>query len=41
FCLMPGDLIYSGTPAGVGPVRRGDVMKGSVQGVGSITSRVI
>jgi fumarylpyruvate hydrolase len=34
--LQPGDLIFSGTPAGVGPVRPGDVMSGSVEGLGSI-----
>jgi fumarylpyruvate hydrolase len=35
--LMPGDLIYTGTPAGVGPVGRGQVMTGGVDGVGEIT----
>ncbi len=35
--LMPGDLIYTGTPAGVGPVVSGDVMTGGVEGVGEIT----
>jgi fumarylpyruvate hydrolase len=34
--LQPGDLIFSGTPAGVGPVVSGDVMVGSVEGLGSI-----
>jgi fumarylpyruvate hydrolase len=34
--LQPGDLIFSGTPAGVGPVLPGDVMSGSVEGLGSI-----
>jgi fumarylpyruvate hydrolase len=34
--LQPGDLIYTGTPEGVGPVVGGDVIKGSVEGVGSI-----
>jgi fumarylpyruvate hydrolase len=41
FCLMPGDLIYSGTPAGVGPVKPGDVMKGSVEGVGHLLTKVV
>jgi fumarylpyruvate hydrolase len=31
--LMPGDLLYTGTPAGVGPVVAGDVLKGSVDGL--------
>ena len=37
FELQPGDLIYSGTPAGVAAVVKGDVMTGRVAGVGSIT----
>ena len=36
FELRPGDLIYSGTPAGVGPVERGDVMHGGIDGLGEI-----
>lgn len=35
--LHPGDLIYSGTPAGVGPVQRGDKLEGHVDGVGDLT----
>jgi fumarylpyruvate hydrolase len=34
--LQPGDLILTGTPAGVGPVERGDVVTGGVEGVGEI-----
>lgn len=34
--LAPGDLIMTGTPAGVGPVQRGDVLTGGVDGVGRI-----
>lgn len=34
--LQPGDLLYTGTPAGVGPVEAGDVMTGSIEQVGSI-----
>ena len=33
FTLQPGDLIFSGTPSGVGPVVRGDVLVGSVDGL--------
>ena len=35
--LRPGDLIMSGTPAGVGPVQKGDVLEGFVEGVGSLS----
>jgi fumarylpyruvate hydrolase len=41
FELQPGDLIYTGTPAGVGPVQRGDLLEGSVGGVGSISVKVV
>jgi len=34
--LKPGDLIYTGTPAGVGKVERGQVLTGGVEGVGEI-----
>lgn len=34
--LQPGDLIYTGTPEGVGPVVAGDVITGHVEGVGEI-----
>lgn len=35
--LEPGDLIFTGTPAGVGPLVPGDVVAGAVEGVGGIT----
>ena len=41
FTLLPGDLIFTGTPAGVGPVKKGDTLKGSVAGVGTITFKVV
>ena len=35
--LHPGDLIYTGTPEGVGPVKPGDVLEGAIDSVGTIT----
>ena len=35
--LNPGDLIYTGTPEGVGPVNTGDRLEGVIDGVGTIT----
>lgn len=32
--LKPGDLIFSGTPAGVGALQRGDIVEGGLEGVG-------
>ena len=34
--LQPGDLIFTGTPEGVGPVRPGDRIEGRIDGVGTI-----
>ncbi|MBK6472587.1 MAG: fumarylacetoacetate hydrolase family protein [Betaproteobacteria bacterium] len=34
--LQPGDLIFTGTPAGVGAVARGDVMEGAIAGLGTL-----
>ena len=38
--LRPGDLIYSGTPAGVGRLEAGDVVEISIEGLGRLTNRV-
>ncbi|ABF11769.1 fumarylpyruvate hydrolase [Cupriavidus metallidurans] len=35
--LEPGDLIFTGTPAGVGALNPGDVVSGGVEGIGEIT----
>jgi fumarylpyruvate hydrolase len=40
FALQPGDLIMSGTPSGVGPVVRSDLLEGEVEGVGRLQVRV-
>jgi fumarylpyruvate hydrolase len=39
--LAPGDLIYTGTPEGVGPLARGDRVSGEVEGVGQIAFTVL
>jgi len=41
FELAAGDVILSGTPAGVGPVVKGDIMEASVEGLGSMTVPVV
>ena len=38
--LQPGDLIYTGTPEGVGPVKPGDVLEGRIERVGGMTLKI-
>jgi 2-keto-4-pentenoate hydratase/2-oxohepta-3-ene-1,7-dioic acid hydratase in catechol pathway len=40
FTLEPGDVILTGTPAGVGQVVAGDVMEAEIEGVGRLTIKV-
>jgi 2-keto-4-pentenoate hydratase/2-oxohepta-3-ene-1,7-dioic acid hydratase in catechol pathway len=39
--LLPGDVIATGTPAGVGPLNAGDVVEVVVSGVGTLRNPVI
>ncbi|WP_457104387.1 fumarylacetoacetate hydrolase family protein [Methylobacterium sp. P5_C11] len=41
FVLQPGDLIFTGTPSGVGPVERGQRMVAAIAGLGAITLDVV
>jgi len=41
YTLEPGDLIYSGTPAGVGPVKPGDELHAGVDGVGELKVKIV
>jgi 2-keto-4-pentenoate hydratase/2-oxohepta-3-ene-1,7-dioic acid hydratase in catechol pathway len=41
FELMPGDIIFSGTPENVGPVVAGDVMEGHIDGLPNISVKVV
>lgn len=41
FRLEPGDVIFTGTPEGVGPVKAGDTMKVGVERLGELTVKVI
>lgn len=39
--LEPGDVIFTGTPSGVGPVKPGDVMEMRIEGIGSLINPVL
>ncbi|WP_422447260.1 fumarylacetoacetate hydrolase family protein [Thermoanaerobacterium sp. DL9XJH110] len=38
--LLPGDVIMTGTPEGIGPMRRGDVVEVEIEGIGKLKNRV-
>jgi fumarylpyruvate hydrolase len=39
--LFPGDLIYTGTPEGVGPVQRGDQLVGRIEGLAPLQVEIV
>jgi 2-keto-4-pentenoate hydratase/2-oxohepta-3-ene-1,7-dioic acid hydratase in catechol pathway len=39
--LLPGDVLLTGTPAGVGPLRPGDEVTVTIEGIGSLTNPVV
>jgi len=38
--LLPGDVILTGTPAGVGPIVSGDEVEVAIEGIGSLVNTV-
>jgi 2-keto-4-pentenoate hydratase/2-oxohepta-3-ene-1,7-dioic acid hydratase in catechol pathway len=41
FTLLPGDVILTGTPAGVGPMDVGDTVSVTIEGIGTLTNKVV
>lgn len=41
YTLMPGDLVFTGTPSGVGAVRPGDRLEGGVEGLEVLTNTIV
>ncbi|NED97953.1 fumarylacetoacetate hydrolase family protein [Phytoactinopolyspora alkaliphila] len=41
FTLLPGDVILTGTPAGVGPIQAGDHVVVSIEGIGLLSNQVV
>ena len=39
--LLPGDVILTGTPAGVGPLLAGSTVSATVEGIGTLTNPVV
>jgi 2-keto-4-pentenoate hydratase/2-oxohepta-3-ene-1,7-dioic acid hydratase in catechol pathway len=38
--LLPGDVILTGTPAGIGPMSAGSTVEVSIEGLGTLTNKV-
>jgi len=38
--LEPGDIIFSGTPAGIGPLKEGDLVEVEIEGLGKLVNPV-
>jgi len=41
FTMEPGDIVATGTPAGIGPVVPGDLIEATIEGIGTLTNKVI
>lgn len=39
--LLPGDVIATGTPEGIGPMQRGDVIEVEIEGIGTLKNRIV
>jgi len=39
--MLPGDVLLTGTPEGIGPIVAGDTVTVSVEGIGSLVNRVV
>lgn len=39
--LLPGDVVLTGTPSGIGPLLSGDTVEVRIEGIGSLTNRVV
>ena len=41
FTLEPGDIVATGTPSGIGPVKPGDIIEATIEKIGTLTNKVI
>jgi len=41
FTMEPGDIIATGTPAGIGPIKPGDLIEASIERIGTLTNKVV
>jgi len=41
FTMEPGDIIATGTPAGIGPIKPGDLIEASIEKIGTLSNKVV
>ncbi|MFW9949246.1 MAG: fumarylacetoacetate hydrolase family protein, partial [Candidatus Thorarchaeota archaeon] len=41
FTMEPGDIVATGTPSGIGPIKPGDLLEASIEKIGTLTNKVI
>jgi len=41
FTMEPGDIVATGTPGGIGPIKPGDLIEASIEKIGTLTNKVI
>lgn len=39
--LLPGDVILTGTPAGIGPMQVGDTVEVEIEGIGTLKNKIV
>ena len=39
--MEPGDIVATGTPGGIGPIKPGDTIEASIEKIGTLTNEVI
>jgi len=41
FTMEPGDIIATGTPGGIGPIKPGDIVEATIEKIGKLTNNVV
>jgi 2-keto-4-pentenoate hydratase/2-oxohepta-3-ene-1,7-dioic acid hydratase in catechol pathway len=39
--MEPGDIVATGTPSGIGPIKPGDILEASIEKIGTLSNEVI
>jgi len=39
--MEPGDIVATGTPSGIGPIKPGDILEASIEKIGTLSNKVV